>query len=250
MIYLWLEQICWNSGVVQRNQKSIATFILWATRIEILNESQQFDWQPDITRFLSLWDLIEPANPALATTSLDALLSYVNVDHGRVTERPGSEQGARAASLCLLRALSDVDPTSTVLEDIRERYVAVIPPDANFEGLLCYYAISAVHAVLADGREKRTVSWTDYRPHTQEYIFFANALARVVCKGEQHGKVPHWALRFVIHSLSQDPLSPPLSIRHCLMIIAIDLECNMSDGGVRNLRKRCESPTQLHGLSR
>jgi len=240
MIYLQLGQIGRDSDAIQYNQKSIATFFLWATWIEILNEPQEFDGQPDVARhrFFGPRDLFHLANPALAAIYLDAFLSYVNVDHGRVTERPGSEQGARAASLCLLHALSDVDPTSTALEDIRERYVAVIPPDANFEGLLCYHAINAVHAVLVGGQEKQTISWMDYKPHTQEHIFFANTLARVAHKGKQDGKVPRWALRFVIHSLSHDLLSPASAAIDCLTIIAIDLGCDISESGVGNLHKR------------
>jgi len=247
MIYLRLGQIGGNSVAIQCGQESIAMFFLWATRIEMLNEPQQSDCQSDTSRFIGLWDRI---HPTLAAISLDALLSYVNVDHGRVTEYPGSEQGARAASLCLLRALSDVDPTSTVLKDIRERYVAVIPPNADFERLLCYHATNAIHTILVSGQYKRTIPWMNYKPHTQEYIFFANTLVRVACRWEWWWGVPRWALCFVTHSLSQYPPSPASVIIDCLKIIAISLQYGMSGGDVKNLDNRCESLVQLHSLSR
>jgi len=246
MIYLRLEEIGENSDAIRLNRKPIATFFLWATRIEILNESQRFDWQSDTTRhrFFEVWDRIHLTNPAPAAIYLDAL-SYIDVDHGRVTECPGSEQGARAASLCLLHALSGVDPTSTALEDIRKHYATVIPPIANFEGLLCYHAINAIHATLVNNRLRRPPEWKVYYPRAQEHVFFANALAQVAHKRKQHGKVPRWVLRFVIHSLSHDP-EPPISvITDCLTIIAVDLGCDVSHPGISGLRGRYVDPRQL-----
>jgi len=245
VIYLRLEQISENFNAIHLNRKPIATFFLWVMRIEILNESQKFGWQSDVTRhrFLELWDRIHLGNPSSAITYLDALLSYLDVDHGRVTECPGSEQGARAASLCLLRALAGTDSGSVAFRDIRERYNAIIPLRANFEGLLCYHAINAIHVTLVGGQEKRAISWTDHKPHTQEYILFANTLARVA------HKAPRWALRFAAHSLSQDLLSPASVIIDCLTVIAINLGCDIPEDGFRSLDERYESLAQLHKLS-
>jgi len=239
-IYLRLEEIGGSSDAIQLNRKPIAAFFLWATRVEILDESQRSDPEPNVTRrrLLELWDQIHLASPALAATYLDVLLSYVDVNHGRVTVCRGSEHGARVASFCLLRALSGIDLTSATLEDIHHRYVTVIPPDANFEGLLCYHAINAVHATLVDRRTRRSFSWMSDKPYPQERVFFANTLARVAHMGKQHGKVPRWILRFVFHSLPQDsPSSVPVII-DCLTIVAIDLECDMSEGNARNLDER------------
>jgi len=244
MIYLRLEEIGGDSDAIQLNRKPIATFFLWATTIEILSESQPFEWQSDVTRhrFLELWDRIHLTNPAPAAIYLDALLSYFDVDSDRVTEYPGSEQGARAASLCLLRVLSGVDPTSSVLEDIRKPYLAVIPRTANFEGLRCYHAINAIHAILVNSGLRRFFEWTGYQPHTQEHIFFTNTLARVAHKGKQHRKLPRWVLRFVIHSLSHDPQPSTSAIVDCLTIIAVDLGCNVSRPGISGLRGRYVDP--------
>jgi len=233
-----LEGICGNFEAVQLHRKPIATFFLWATQVEILDESHRSDRQSDITRFFDLWNQIHLANPAPTITYLDALLSCLNVDLGRVKERPGSEQGARVASLCLLCALASVDPTSTLLTEIRRRYVAAIPTNADFEGLLCYHAINAVHATLVGGRLRRFFEWTDYKPHAQEHVFFTNPLVQFAHKLKQYGKVPRWLLRFAIHSLSHNSPPPIPVVTGCLTIIAIDLGCDVSHVGTLGLPGR------------
>jgi len=238
-IYLRLEQISGDSDAIQLNRKPITTFFLWATRADILSGSQRFEWQSDTTRrrFLELWDRIHLANPAPAAIFLDALLRYVDVNHGRATECPGLEQSARAASFCLLGALPSIDSTSTAFKDIRKRYLAVIPRTANFEGLHCYYAINAIHATLVNNRPRRFFKWTGYQPNPQEHIFFAKTLAHAV-HTRRNGKVPRWVLRFVIHSLSNDPQPPVPVIIDCLSIIAADLGCDVSHIGTAGLRGR------------
>ena len=202
-------------------------FFLWATRTEIMGGHRQFELQSDVTRrrLLELWDRIHLVNPAPATTYLDVLLNCIDVDHGRVTVCRGSEQGARAAALCLLRALSGIDPTSTTLEDLRQRYVAVIPPNADFGVLLCYHEINAIHATLVSSLQRRFFEWKDYEPRVQEHTFLAKALVQAVHNGRYHEKAPRWVLRFVTCSLSRDPPSSAPVVTDCLTIIAIDLGC-------------------------
>jgi len=239
-MYLRLEQIGRDPDAIQLNRKPIATFFLWATNIEILNGARWFYWQSDITQhqLSELRDQVHLANPVPATVYLDVLLSYVYMDHGRVTERPGSEQGAKVASLCLLRALSGVDPTSSVLEGIREHYVQVIPRMADFEGLHCYYTINAIHASLVTSQLRRFFEWADYKPHAQEHAFFANTLVQVAQNGIRHGKVPRWVLHFAIHSLSHDPQPPISVIVDCLTIIMVDLGYDVSHAGTSGLPGR------------
>jgi len=237
MIYLQLEQIGRSSDAIQLDRELIAVVFLWVAWIDVLDESRP---RSDIAqdRFLQLWDRIHLANPAPAAIYLDTLLRYLDVDNSWVTERPGLEQGARAASICLLRALSSVDLAPTTLEGIHKSYVAVIPRMANFDGLRCYHAINAIHATLMGGRRRRFFEWTGYEPHTQEHVFFTDTLARIAHKGKQDGKVPRWILRFVIHSMSHDPPPPIPVITDCLTIIAIDLECDVSHARALGLSGR------------
>jgi len=232
-MYPRLEEISTDLDAIQLNRKPIAAFFLWVTNIGVLDGARWFDCQSDITHYQlsKLRDRIHLANPAPATVYLNALLSHICIDHCRVTELPGSEQGTKVASLCLLRVLSGVDPTSSVLDGICEHYVEVIPRMANFDGLHCYYAINAIHASLVTSQIRQFFEWVDYEPDFQEHIFFANTLVQVAHNGIRHGKVPRWLLRFAIHSLSQYP-PPPISVTiDCLTIIMVDLGYDVSHAG-------------------
>ena len=195
------------------------------------NEPQRFDEQSNdaLHQLLDLLDQIHQSDPDLGPgIYLDVLLRCIHVNGDRVTVHSGSEQTARVASICLLRVLSW---TTAVDRGMLERY-SVIPPNANFEGLSCRHTMSAIHALLV-GRERRWLDWTDYESRSPEYPLFANALehaarARVSAAGSAAGpKVPRWTLRFVLHSLSQDPPSPTSVIDACLSIVAIDLGCEV-----------------------
>ena len=50
-------------------------------------------------------------------------------------------------------------------------------------------------------------------------------------------KVPRWILRFALHSLSLDPPPPVPVVADCLTIVAIDLDCQVSD--ITVLEERC-----------
>ena len=202
-------------------------FTLWATQLEISHQPQPFSGRSHAIRRLELWDRIRLVDPGPAVVYLDVLLSCINVSRGRVTERPGSEQVARTASTCLLHALSGMDLASVVARRIRQRYLAVIPPTANFEHLLCYHTANAIHALLVDSSKRRSFEWKGYKPSAQEHVLFAAALVRVAYTKPPRGKVPRWVLRFAIDSLSQDPPPPTSVILDCLLIVAIDLGCDV-----------------------
>ena len=214
----------------------LTTLSLWATRLEIADESRRFDRKlhDALHQFLGAMDLIHFFDPQLAVTYVDVLLNCIDVKDDRITERPGSEKAARVACMCLLRALSCMDWTAMVDEDMFERYASTISPGANFEELLCRHTMRAIHALLFS-HKGYWLDWTDYKPHPTEYVFFANALDHVVrARASLVGsKVPRWVLRFVLHSLSmslsQDPPPPTPTTIACLSIIAVDLGCNISN---------------------
>jgi hypothetical protein len=243
MIYQQLEQIHGDPGAIQPIHQPIAILFLWATQFEILNEPWEYNEQPYTTqhRFLELWDRIHThiTNPVLAEIYLEVLLRYTEVNHNQVVEGPGSKQVARVASLCLLHVLSAMDPTSTAVEDIHQHYTMFIPHQANFEGLLCYHTINAIHALFLHSQERRSFEWMGYKPHPQEHILFADILVQVVhhTRGNQKG-VPCWILRFVLHSLSMDPPPPTSVIVSCLSIIATDLGCDIPSARTITLDER------------
>ena len=230
MIILRLEEIGRTVLAIQPNRKSIAVFALWATQSEIYRQPKRPDEQSHIIqRPSALGNRIRLVAHGPAMVYLNVLFSCIYMSRGRVTEHPGSEQAARIASMCLLHALSDMDPASVIISQIRQQYLAVIPPTANFKDLSCYHTLNAIHALLISRRDRQAFSWADYKPCAQEHVSLTAALAQVAyARGPPVRKVPRWILRFVIRSLSQDPPPPTSVILDCLSIVAIDLNWDVS----------------------
>jgi hypothetical protein len=142
-----------SDDTIQLHGERVTTSFLWATRLEIADKPQRFDGTSHdaLHRSLDAVDRIHSSNPRLAVTYADVLFDCIDVKDDRVTDRPGLEQVASAASICLLRALSHVD------EGMSRHYTSTIPPNADFEGLLCRHTMSAIHALLVSTRD---VGWT------------------------------------------------------------------------------------------
>lgn len=239
MIYLQLEQISGDSNAVQVNCKSIAIWSLLVIWPKTFNESQQFDTQlhPSQQQLLELWDQIHTTYPILATVYLNILLGCIKVDCGQVLEGAGADQLARVASLGLLRAISSIDSTA---QNLSQHYLGVIPYDANLEHLLCYHTIATIHILFVGKQRGFSFQWIDYQPCPQEYTLFANTLVQAAYKArENQRKVPCWILRFVLHSLSLNPLPSTSIAVSSLSIIAIDLGCDLSSTMSTNLEERC-----------
>ena len=232
-ISLQLEWMGRNDrDAVRLHRELIASLALWATQLEMANGSRRrFDEKSyDILRqLLAAIDQLHLFDPQLAVTYADVLLDdCIDIDTDRVAERPGLEFTARAASFCLLRALSVGYQEPTVDIHLFDRYVTDIPPRANFEGSLCPTTMSVINKLLVRD-QGRSVDWRDFKPLPQEYVSFAKALAHIANPRLSRVvyKVPRWVLRFALHSLSQDPPPPTPVIAACLSIIAIDLDCSI-----------------------
>ena len=223
----WMDKF--GRDTIELNCNRATTLFLWVTRVKIANEPQGFDERIHGAphRFLDAVARIH-SDPRLAITYVDVLLKCVDVKDDRVTERPGLKHLASATSICLLRTLSCVDWKVVVGGDILKRYASTIPLIANFEELRCRHTMSVIHAMLVS-HKGCWLDWTDYRPCSTEHVLFANTLDHVLrAMARPVGwKVPRWVLRFVLHSLSQDPPPPASVIPACLSIIAIDLGCNI-----------------------
>ena len=224
---------------IQLNRHSIAISALWATQLEISSQPQQLENQSYTIRslFLEHWSKIHLAEPGPAGIYWAVLLSCINTDRDQVTECPGSGQVARVASMCLLRTLANLFPGVASDFWIRQRYVDAIPHAANFEGLSCFYTMSAIHAIVISRNMRRSFEWADYKPCAREHMLFAATLVQAAYT-RARGKVPRWILRFAIDSLSRDPPPPTSVILDCLAIIAADLRCNVSSARTTALDKR------------
>jgi len=177
------------------------------------------------------------------------------IDEERVVVLRGSEQLAETAATCLFNAISHsltVDPKSKILKDVQQQYIKTFPHTVNLQTLPFRHTISGVRNLLNRCDHPRGLGWKCVGPSTPEDLSLAHNLVKVAwscCKGSALGdrkKVPRWVLRFSLHSLLRDPERPASVVADCLMIIAIDLGCDISERDIRNPDKRYVYPTQLH----
>jgi hypothetical protein len=179
-------------------------------------------------------------DPILIFGCFDIFVDCIRVDvnNRKVAIMQGLEELAAASAMCFLRTfhhLSVMDPTSPVLEDIRQRYSKVFPFETGFSGSLpFYFTMTKIESLANRSWDPRHTKWEPWSPPTQEWISFARGIAEIVqAKYQQtpHRKAPRWTLRFTLHSLALQPLPPASVVADCLSIIAIDLGCDVSSTG-------------------
>ena len=178
-------------------------------------------------------------DPTIVTDCFNAFVGCISVNKHEVVIMQGLEQLAAASSLCFFTTVSHLlalDPASSVLEDVRQRYAKVFPVQAHFRGHQFFHTLKVIHGSFAGYRMPqegaRFLRWTAYEPSGHEHTIVAQSLLRVALFGyqeTQRKKVPRWILRFAFHSLSQDYPPPASVVADCLSIVAIDLGCDMSD---------------------
>ena len=221
---------------------TLRTSLNWPVRLSALNYLA--------TMMLARFD------STLVADCFDILIGSIKVTYGKVTIIQGSEQLATVSALCCLQTLSRLTAVDPRVEDIRHRYIRVVSPEADFSGLPFSHTLGTIHSVFYQSLRSRAVlptrmdkitlitwrtpgvqrvQWKDYKPSSNEHVIVARALAKLARFEYQrrgHEKVPRWLLRFAFHSLSQDPLPPTSAVVDCLLIIAIDLGCHVSNATI------------------
>ena len=123
----------------------------------------------------------------------------------------------------------------------------------DLRSLPSYPTIGAIHNLFNRRGHPKGLDWEGVDPSTPESILLAHNLVKIVWSRyrgpEGSKKVPRWVLRFPLHCLLRDPEPPASVIADCLLIVAIDLGCDVPEGDVRNLDKRYACLTRLHRLS-
>ena len=194
-------------------------------------------------------------DPTLVADCFNVFFGCVSLSGDELVFMQGLEQLATVSANCLLLTLYHLwvtDPTSSVLADVRRRYIRTMPPPTDFSGLPSYHHTVAMTYALVFERWSlcRLLQWDNYRPSAQEHITLAQHVVKVTQAEHQrrktavqqddalaHVKVPRWILRLALHSLSLHPLPPTSVVADCLVITAIDLDCDLSD--IAALDKRC-----------
>ena len=171
-------------------------------------------------------------DPTLVTDCFSIFIGCINVKHHKVLIINGSEELATISATCFLRTfhhLLVMDPTSSVLADLRQQYYRIFPFGLDFGGPPLYYTMARIHDLV-----DRHVQWGSYKTSARGHISAARDMvqaAQVEYQKTQRRKVPRSALRFAFRSMSLDPLPPLPVIAECLSIIAIDLGCDVSNTG-------------------
>ena len=206
-----------------------------------------------ILKHLATMVTLASFDPTLVMDCFNAFLSCVKVDakNHEVVIVQGPEQLATTSAMCVLNTISHLlvaDPTSTVLEDVRQRYVEVLSPRVDFHGHRFYHTMNAVRCLFVQRHERATFSWSDCKPSAEEHVIVARNLVKITrfeYQRVQRVKVPRWILRFASHSLSLDPPPPTPVVADCLSIIAIELGCDVSYAGTVTPDERCVQISEM-----
>jgi len=207
--------------------------------------------------FLASILMLSGFKTVIATDCFKVFIGCLHVTDDRAAVIRGCEQLAATAAMCLLHAISRLlreDPRSNILKDMDQQYNRIFPPAADFRGLPFCHTIHVVHNFFHRRDHAKGLSWKGVDPSAPGNLLLAQYLASIAgyCytrPGLGGRKVPRWVLRFSLHSLLWDPEPPVSVVADCLMVVAIDLGCDISENDVRNLDKRYESPAQLYSLS-
>jgi hypothetical protein len=177
-------------------------------------------------------------DPILVLGCFDVFVDCVQVDVNHdVVIMQGLEELAEVSAMCFLRTfhhLLIINPTSVILEDIRQHYHEVFPPQTHFDCLPFNYTMIKIKSMANQSWDPHRTHQVVYRPPTQEWISFTRGIAGIArAKYQQtpHRKAPRWTLRFALHSLALEPLPPASVVADCLSIIAIDLGCDVPSTG-------------------
>ena len=191
-------------------------------------------------KYLAATELIG-LDPALVADCFDVFVGCLSFNDNEAVVVQGLEELARVSAGCFMRTfqcLRAMDPTSSVLADLRRRFHTVFL-HRYYAGLPFFYAM---HALVAEGNLFNTLV-NYWQPSSQEYISLVQHMteaARVGYQQTRYRKVPRWILRLALDSLFLDPPSPTSVVADCLTIIAIDLECDVPNG-FTTLDGRCVS---------
>ena len=188
-------------------------------------------------------------DPTLVTCCFNTFFSCATLDWSTrtVVIMQGLEELAMESALFFLAAVSHllvVDPTSGVLKDIYQHSAHVFPIYLGFQGHQSFHHVNAACWLYALSQEPYgRFGWSNYKPSAHEHTIVAHnllELTQIRYQRTQQTKENILAsFYFVMHSLSLDPPPPTSVIVDCLMIIAIDLDCDISESGIMTLDERC-----------
>jgi hypothetical protein len=181
-------------------------------------------------KFLATAPTLVDFTPTLVSDCFNILIDCIKVNNNSAVIVQGMERLAEVSAMCFLLTyshLSIIDPMSSLLVDILQHHRRTFPPNLDFSGLPIRHILHIIHQETYPYHIIPPMEWRDYKPTNHEHITVAHALSRLFWSGSQRGAMFHSCLSFALHYLSQDPLPPPSIIADCLMIVAVDLDCDV-----------------------
>ena len=178
----------------------------------------------------------------LVEDCFNVFIGCVSVSSSKAVIIQGLEQLATASANGFFRTLhhlATMDPTSSTLADLQQRYNEVFPSEIDFTSFPFHPTMAKIHALAGRFGNPRDIRCPIHRLSVQEHIPFARRMVKVAQDKYQQTrgiKVPRWILRSTLYFLSLGPLSPPSVVADCLIIVAIDLGCNVSNIGISDER--------------
>jgi len=226
-IPIWIRSACLAQA--RRTHQQVVTLdslcVSW-----ILQTSLEKAIRLSTLGFLATIPSLADSSPLLVPNCFDIFIDCIKV-HGRngvIVQ--GMEQLAEASAACFFFTfshLSIMDPISSVLADVCQHYRRIFPHDLDFGGLPLPHILATIHETIYLGEASVPIEWTGYKPTYHEHVAVARAHSKLSWSKSRGGQVPRLCLSFALHYLSQDPLPPPPIIADCLLITAIDMDCNV-----------------------
>ena len=186
-------------------------------------------------------------NPTLVAGCFNVFINCISVDGllGIVVIKRRFEELAIVSATGFFRTffrLSAMDPTSSILVDIRRHYDKVFPDGVDLRGLPFCFTMNKIHILLSKVPVSCPPQQDDGILPALEYIQLSKGIVnttRAATQRMRHVKVPVRFLHFVAYSLSADPPPPVPVIADCLKIVAIDLGCDLSNITAFEYRYTC-----------
>ena len=228
--YHWFTHVPQAHGLDQHTITLDLQCIAWALQTSLdklvhLEALKYLTTMPELAQF----------DPTLVVGCFNVFINCISISDERVVIKRGFEELATLSAGSFLRTflhLSVMDPTSNALVDIPKRYDKVFPFYMDFTGLPFCSTMTKIHILFNKLPISGPPEQDDHTLPTPERIAFSRDIvntARAEYQRTRHREVSHRFLRFVVHSLSVDPLPPVSVVADCLKIIAIDLGCDLSN---------------------
>ena len=189
-------------------------------------------------KFLATIPTLVDLDPALVLECFNVLIDCVKVNEGSPAVVQGMEQLGEASAMSFFLTyshLTAMDPTSSILASVVQRYERIFPPHLTSGNLPFPHTLGIIHEAIHPGWELRTsIDWTDYESTNHEHVVVSRALlklCRFKCKDprREYDIVPLQFHHFAAHFLTQNSLPSSSIVADCLLILATELHCNVPE---------------------